>query len=256
MRTLILIYHGTSDGGGGHENLHGLPKRNLRDQMDHLARTNRRVLSWRELASGPGIGDRPGLTIALTFDDGCQSDLENARLLKARGFDALFFIATEYIGQRGYLSVGEILELHTLGMGIGSHSHRHALLTPMSDAQIEQNLSRSKRILEDIVQTPIRHLSFPGGGYSSRVLRVGRSVGYQDFFSSDWGVNMQSQFAKGVFRRTSVLNSLDVAQFEALLSLRNYRARQTLFQVKELTKRALGEDRYWRLRQALVDFVR
>jgi peptidoglycan/xylan/chitin deacetylase (PgdA/CDA1 family) len=236
--------------------LHGLPERNLRDQIDHLARSHRRVLSWRELTSDSGTSSPPGLTVALTFDDGCQSDLENARLLKARGFDALFFIATEYIGQRGYLSASEILELHALGMGIGSHSHRHALLTPMRDAQVEENLRHSKRILEDLVQTPIRHLSFPGGGYSSRVLRIGRLVGYRDFFSSDWGVNTESQFAKGVFRRTSVLNNLDIGQFEALLSLRHYGARQTLFQVKELTKRALGEDRYWRLRQALVDFVR
>lgn len=259
MNTLVLIYHGTTDGGGGLANLHSLPRHSVREQIEHLARTTRSVLSWRDLTSEvrtSSASASPDLRVALTFDDGCQSDLENARLLKAHGFDALFFIATEYIGRRGYLNADEILELQDLGMGIGSHSHQHALLTPMPDAEIEENLHRSKRILEDLLQDEIRHLSFPGGGYSSRVLRIGRRVGYQNFFSSDWGVNARSQLAHRVFRRTSVLNNVDIAQFEELLSLRNYRTRQALFQLKELTKRTLGEDHYYRLRQTLLNIVR
>ena len=251
--SLLLIYHGTTDSGGGNANLHLLPQAKFVEQIGHLARNRYPVISWREGVQSQNDSD---VNIGITFDDGYRSDLENARVLSANGYDALFFVATEYIGQPNYMNRKEIKELRQMGMGIGSHSHHHTLLAPMSAQQIRQELSQSKQILEELLQEPVLDFSFPGGSYDQRVVKIGRELGYHRFFSSDWGVNCEKQVESGVWRRSSVLNSANIDQFDALLKRRHYFTRQILFSAKEWAKRSLGDDRYVRFRQALINLGR
>jgi peptidoglycan/xylan/chitin deacetylase (PgdA/CDA1 family) len=250
MSLLVLIYHRMSETGGGNANVHWLPFHQFREQMDHIRRAAYPVLSWHTFEAGAASAD--GVQIALTFDDGHRSDLECARLLKSLGYDALFFIATGYLGQDGYLHREDVAELRRLGMKIGSHSHRHIQLTPLSDADVIDELRRSRDILEDLVQQPVEHFSFPGGSYDTRILEMSRRAGYKYLFTSDWGLNHRAQFSMRALRRTSVLNHLDTAQFDALLRQSNYYVRQLGFKTKELMKRSLGMDRYVQIRHALV----
>lgn len=249
MSLLVLIYHRMSESGGGDGNVHWLPFRQFRQQIDHIQRTGYPVLSWRDF---PAAAAAPGMKIALTFDDGYRSDLDCARLLHSLGYDALFFIATDYLRQTGYLQRDDVAELRRLGMTIGSHSHRHIQLTPLDDAHVNDELRTSRAILESIVQQPVEHFSFPGGVYDNRVLEMSRQGGYKYFFTSDWGVNDAAQLATCVVRRTSVLNHLDTAQFDALLRQSNYYVRRLGFKTKEWMKKRLGPNRYVQVRRALL----
>ncbi len=250
MSLLVLIYHRMSENGGGNGNPHWLPFAQFRTQMNHLKETRCPVLCWNRFPAGARVsGD---MQIALTFDDGNASDLDCARLLNALGYDALFFIATDFIGKPGYLQREDVVELRRLGMTVGSHSHRHVQLTPLGDAELIDELQRSRQILEEITGQPIEHFSFPGGVYDSRVLEMSRQAGYQYFFTSDWGVNAGAQFSTCVLRRTSILNHLDSAQFDALLRQSNYFVRQLGFKTKEWMKRSLGPERYVQIRRTLL----
>lgn len=254
MSLFLLGYHRITDGPSA--NLHYLPSHQFREQMRHLKHAGYSVVSWHDFTADAGSkAERIKVHVGVTFDDGHDSDVESARFLHSLGYDALFFIATEYLDRSGYLNRSDVLELHRLGMGIGSHAHHHVHLAPLSNAQVHAELMRSKRILEDIVQAPVKHLSFPGGSYNSRVLNIGRGLGYEYFFTSDWGVNTQTHRLARVFRRTSVLNVLSLEQFDALLRLRNYYARQLGFHAKELAKKALGTNTYFKLRRALLNLV-
>ncbi|HZP87857.1 MAG TPA: polysaccharide deacetylase family protein [Burkholderiales bacterium] len=254
MSTLILIYHAVSDAGGGAVNPHHLPWRNFEAQVRYVSEHQFNVLSWRELTDN----DRRNaeMRLVFTFDDGARSDLDSARLLAQHGFDALFFVSTSLLGTPGYLTPQEILELSRAGMGIGSHAHRHEVMTPRTESESRVEFARSKGILEDIVQSPVFHFSFPGGAYNRRLLNIGRSCGYRYFFTSDWGVNGERQRAAGVFRRTSVLNTFDARDIEALVRRRNYFRRQLAFRAKELGKKVLSDEGYSRLRRAFLDVRR
>ena len=81
---------------------------------------------------------------------------------------------------------------------------------------------------------------------------MSRQSGYKYFFTSDWGVNDAVQLATCVVRRTSVLNHLDIEQFDALLRQSNYYVRQLGFKTKEWMKKSLGPDRYIQVRRALL----
>jgi len=250
MSLLVLIYHRMSESGGGNGNVHWLPFAQFRTQMDHLKQAGYPALSWKRFPVEAGMAG--GMQIGLTFDDGNSSDLDCARLLNSLGYEALFFIATDFIGKPGYLQHEDVVELRRLGMTIGSHSHRHVQLTPLGDAELVDELHRSRHILEDITQEPIEHFSFPGGVYDDRVLERSRQAGYKYFFTSDWGVNADTQFSTGVLRRTSVLNHLNGAQFDALLRQSNYYMRQLGFKTKEWMKRGLGAERYVQIRRTLL----
>jgi peptidoglycan/xylan/chitin deacetylase (PgdA/CDA1 family) len=254
MSLLLLAYHRVTHATPG--NLHHLPAAQFQAQMHRLCDNSHRVSSWREFASAASAPAAGGLSVGVTFDDGCDSDIECARLLHSLGRDALFFIATSYLGSHGYLSSSGVTELQRLGMGIGSHGHTHVHLASLPDEQLSAELTHSKSVLEDLIQAPVEHLSFPGGSYNARVLDRARAAGYRYFYTSDWGVNAQRQHRLGVFRRSSLVNSLELDQFDALLSLRHYYARQLGFHGKELAKRTLGDAGYSRLRRTLLNLVR
>ena len=143
-----------------------------------------------------------------------------------------------------------------MNMTLGSHSHSHVALRPLDDRRLSDELRRSRAILEDIVQQPIEHVSFPGGSYDDRVLRSAVEAGYRYCHTSDWGVNRGRQIRRRVLRRTAVVNHYDTADLDALLTLRHYYLRQLGFQAKELTKSTLGVDRYVGLRQAFLSMLK
>jgi peptidoglycan/xylan/chitin deacetylase (PgdA/CDA1 family) len=250
MSLLVLIYHRVDETSAARANVHCLSLSQFGAQMDHLRRAGYTVMSWRDLRSEALNGPAQ---IALTFDDGNRSDLECARLLAGHGFDALFFIATDYLGQPGYLQRDDVAELRRLGMTIGSHGHRHLQLTSLSDVEVTDELTTSRAILEDIVGQPIEHFSFPGGAYDDRVVAMSRRAGYQYLFTSDWGLNRAAQLSARLLRRTSILNHLDSDQFDNVLHQRNYFARQLGFKAKEWMKKRLGQGRYVQIRQVLLD---
>jgi len=253
MTTLFLMYHGMSDLGGGAADPHTLTRQKFTEQIEHLKNSNYRLISWGHFGNPPPSDGTQN--VCITFDDGCASDLECARVLHTYGYDALFFIATEFIGRPGYLSREDIIALREMGMGIGSHAHHHAMMGSLSEAEVEAQFRNSKGILEDILHEPVVHFSFPGGSYNRRMLEIGRQAGFRYFFTSDWGNNGEKQYQTGVFRRTSLLNHQTISQFDDLVRSRHNLLHQALFETKEFTKRVVGEGSYVKVRKIPLEIL-
>lgn len=62
---------------------------------------------------------------------------------------------------------------------IGSHSHRHAILTRLSDDELVDNLGRSRRLLEDLSGGDVRTLAYPNGDHDARVEAATAGAGYE-----------------------------------------------------------------------------
>lgn len=251
MRTIILMYHGVTAVGGGAANMHRISERCFREQMTYLKQSDYAVLPWKEMIRAGRLEDDRA-AVGLTFDDANASDVACARFLQLLGYSALFFVPTDYLDQDGRLSRSDVAQLSDWGMGIGSHSHRHAQLAPLNDSQLEEELARSKAILEEIIKSPVEHLSFPGGSYNARVLSAARKIGYRYFYTSEWGSNAASEAARGVLRRIPLVDGMSIEGFRDILEMRDYQKKRLQFHLKELAKRTLGERNYLRLRRALV----
>jgi peptidoglycan/xylan/chitin deacetylase (PgdA/CDA1 family) len=136
-----------------------------------------------------GAARLPPRPVIITFDDGYASNRSVAvPVLERYGFRATFFIVTDYIGatncwdvgerQERLLSRDEILEMHASGFEIQSHTRTHPRLPLLSPALAREELSGSRRALEDIVQAPVTAIAYPWSDYDDRTLDLTRETGY------------------------------------------------------------------------------
>ena len=72
-----------------------------------------------------------------------------------------------------------IEEMHRAGMTIGSHTRRHISLPAESMATVIDELSGSKRIIEEHVGEPVVHFAYPGGQFTPRDVEALERVGYR-----------------------------------------------------------------------------
>jgi hypothetical protein len=77
------------------------------------------------------------------------------------------------------LTVAQLKELASSGVfEVGSHTVTHPYLSRLSPAAQLQELSGSKRYLEDAVCASVCYLAYPGGDYCRNTLDLVRKAGY------------------------------------------------------------------------------
>ena len=158
-------------------------------QMRMLAVLGFQGLSMRDLE--PYLnGKKTGRVVGLTFDDGYQNNLLNAMpILQRHGFTATCYGVSSMIGGSNSWDEGKVASkpLMTLsewmrwrdgGMDIGSHTCTHAKLTEISSEQSRQEITASKRALEDALQYEVRHFCYPYGWYSAEHTSMVKQAGY------------------------------------------------------------------------------
>jgi peptidoglycan/xylan/chitin deacetylase (PgdA/CDA1 family) len=158
-----------------------------------------RQMAWMQSAGLEGVSlgrahrtafNAPG-QVAITFDDGCESDwvIAAPRLLEC-GFGATFYVVSRWIGRRaGFLTPAQLRELASAGFEVGSHSATHAFLTDLDPAALRRELTESKDEIENMIGRPVTHLSCPGGRANRRVADGAREAGYESMATSRIGVN-------------------------------------------------------------------
>lgn len=124
--------------------------------------------------------------VSITFDDAHVSQVRYALpVLERTGTAGHFFVPTAWVGHSVHTATwSDLRALMRRGHRVGSHSHRHALLTRCSPAVLRDELVTSKKTLEDRLGEPIDSISMPGGRYNRRVLAECEDAGYRRIFTS------------------------------------------------------------------------
>ena len=124
----------------------------------------------------------------ITFDDGNRSDFEIATpILQKRGLTATFFVLSERLGDPMSLTRDDLRAMADAGMKIGSHGTRHRPWSQLSRSELDDELSRSKRVLSELLGQEVDEASCPFGKYNRAVLRALREHGYRRVYTSDGG---------------------------------------------------------------------
>lgn len=190
--------------------------------------------------------------VALTFDDGCESDLAVAApLLREVGFGATFFITVGHVDTPGFLSRTQLAELAASGFEIGSHSMTHAYLSDLDDSALLDEIRLSRRILEDICDVPVVHLSCPGGRWDRRVASIAREAGYQSVADSRPVANgpAADPYRMGRFAIQSDTKPRHIDGIVRNQRIRSVRVRSL---VLGTLRRVLGNRLYDRAREAML----
>ena len=172
---VILMYHRVAEAPpDAVEGDYVLPVPLFEAQMRWLAASGRPVIP---LAAA--VARRPGPSVVLTFDDGCDSDATVAApLLAELGLPATFFVCPARIGTPGYLSWDELRGIAARGFEVGSHGLDHALLGDLAESDLRRQLVESKRWLEEGLGRRVDALSLPGGSGGGRARSAAREAGY------------------------------------------------------------------------------
>ncbi|HJQ69742.1 MAG TPA: polysaccharide deacetylase family protein [Blastocatellia bacterium] len=199
-----------------------------------------------------GRGGR-GRTVAITFDDGCQTDLVVAApVLKEVGFNSTFYIVEGFINGRGYLTAGQVKELSRQGFEIGCHSMTHSYLTDLSHERLLVEIVVAKDRLEQLIGERVDHFSCPGGRWSPAVARLAQEAGYRTVTTSRVGINL-AESDPYKLSRVAVMRDTTITDFDRICRAEGLLLKQARYATLAAVKGMLGNTVYERMRSKVLD---
>jgi peptidoglycan/xylan/chitin deacetylase (PgdA/CDA1 family) len=155
--------------------------------------------------------------VSVTFDDGWQSVVNAVPLLDRYNIRSTQYIISDVADNklREYMNFDTIRTLKAAGHEIGSHSLRHCNQTTLTPQVLQDNATKSKKILEDNKLGPITSFAYPLGQYNDSTQAI-----YEPRFNyirtSDAGYN-DRYFDTTNIHSMGVLDTTTDEQFKAWL---------------------------------------
>jgi peptidoglycan/xylan/chitin deacetylase (PgdA/CDA1 family) len=173
-------------------------------------------------------GDR---TLALTFDDGFRSVFDLAmEPLAATGFRATLFVVADLIGrynewqvaagdrQESLMDEYQICEWLAAGHQLGSHTCTHPWLSRLAPAAAREEITSSKKKLEDRFGVPVMHFCYPYGDWNLPVRDMVLEAGYATACTTDFGVNTIHTHPAELRRITARYRSRNLRQLKVCVA--------------------------------------
>lgn len=188
----------------------------------------------------------------LTFDDGNASDFEIVfPMLMQTDCNATFFIVTNKIGTRGFLSWQQVRDLHKAGMAMGSHSVSHPDMRSLPLSRQREELRSSRLCIEDRLGCSVSSFSFPFGKFNKSLVSLAWDTGYHVVCTSEHGV---TQFPMPLLPRNSINGAMpwkSVLQTIEAAPMTRFKWKVEDM-VKNSVRRVMGDNGYRALRSNLV----
>jgi peptidoglycan/xylan/chitin deacetylase (PgdA/CDA1 family) len=152
-----------------------------------LRRLGLRGVSLVELLAARERGRADGL-VGLTFDDGYTDFLDHAVPVLARhGMTATLYVVAGRLGGTNEWDAGPRLRLvdadqvravAAAGHEVGSHTLTHARLTGAGAATLAEEVTGSRRVLEEVLQADVPGFCYPWGDFDAAAVEAARAAGY------------------------------------------------------------------------------
>jgi peptidoglycan/xylan/chitin deacetylase (PgdA/CDA1 family) len=180
----IAMYHSVGDCSDDPYRITVTPDR-LDRQLSWLRRRGLRGVSVSELLAAPS---RTGL-VGLTFDDGYADFVDHALPVLARhDCGATLFVLPGRLGgdnawdplgpRKALLTADGIRKAAAAGIEIGSHGLTHVDLTTAEDIALHSEVTDSRKLLEELTDSPVSGFCYPYGTLDQRVVDAVREAGY------------------------------------------------------------------------------
>lgn len=218
----VLMYHSISEDDSG--SMYVKPE-NFRRQMDFLEKAGYSVISLNELIEGTKAGRKFSYgTVVITFDDGFEDNyLEAFPLLVKHSFPATVFLITGYVGEKdGYMNWDQVRLMMANGIGFGAHTRNHVYLPSVDDtAKLWEEVSGSKKDIEEATGTTVDHFCYPIGGFNGKIKNAVMKAGYKGACTTNRGYD---RYNRDVFEinRVKITNSDATKPFNFRAKLSGY----------------------------------
>ena len=175
------------------------PKRvQLHLKPDHSMRTSRTILHRM-------IRETPELNISALLD----------QLQERTGVE----IDERAEADRLLMNWDHVRGLRKAGMGVGSHSYSHPILSMADKEAVRVEMARSKSAIEEQLNERIRALAYPVGCYTNGTKTLAREAGYEIAYSYSSGASFLRSADLLEVRRIGVERFMSPAHFRAMLAV-------------------------------------
>jgi len=147
------------------------------------------IIKW--LKDGQPIKGKP---VVISFDDGLLETYTTVfPILLKYNLSATIFIVTKYIGRKitwgqfepvNYLNWRQCKEMSKYGISFQSHTCTHPDLTTLTRKEAWNELFKSKKIIEDKLAIPVKHLAYPFGRYNGMIIDLAKKAGYNATYAA------------------------------------------------------------------------
>jgi peptidoglycan/xylan/chitin deacetylase (PgdA/CDA1 family) len=158
------------------------------------------------------LGDGTG-GVVVTFDDGYRDFTDTVMpLLERYRIPAMLYLATGLVDDRrsnggDRLGWGDLRDALATGLvSIGSHTHGHVDLSRADEAVADDEMRRSKELIEDRLGTACRHFAYPWAVSSPAAERVAARL-FDSAALPAWRTNRRGRIDPLRLGRTPVLRS-------------------------------------------------
>ena len=188
---IVLAYHDVGDDPSNRTDYYVSPAQ-LRDQLTAAVRWGLRFVDLGELTDAVLAGAPLDGLAAIVFDDSLVGVHHHAvPVLAELGLPATVFAVSGALGASPpwwpgaarVMTAGELAEVAALGFGVASHTRSHPSLPSLGPAQLREELTGSRRALEDLVGRPADLLAYPYGHHDPAVRHAATDAGYRAAFS-------------------------------------------------------------------------
>lgn len=224
-----------------------LSRESFRSQMSWLVHNG-----WRGLSVGEALGYPAGNSVAITFDDGTETDLITAApILQENGLTATFYVTAGFVGNAGYMSSVQLRQLHALGFEIGCHSMSHAYLDDLDLAALHREIGDAGKKLEDMIGGRVEHFSCPGGRYDQMTAHLVREAGYLSLATSRSHANSPATNPY-LLGRVAIMRDTSNATFSQLCSGTGLWKTRLGESARSAARKVLGNSLYDRFRSRIL----
>jgi len=254
----VLLYHRVRtreayDAIRGAERNFSIPSDRFRAQLERLKNAGYRFIGLDETYAILN-GDAPasGLLACVTFDDGSESTLSKAHpILQELDIPATVFVTTDpaswVFEVEPRLQDTEIQMLHQGGWTIGSHCVSHNSLIECSPDELNTELQRSRRSLEELLNRPVPDLAIPLNFHNRRIRTACLHAGYRTVFTADPGI-LRAGCDPGAIPRIAIEGQLTAGALLRTLTPFGLVQRRVINTLKRLPPRLLGGARWMPIR--------
>lgn len=139
-----------------------------------------------------GEGDLPKLPVILSFDDGYRDFYTDVfPILQKYQVKAVLYMVSGFLDStKNYLTKAQLKEVAASGLvEIGAHSVSHAHLPLLQFNLLVFEIRGSKRVLENLLGTPVTSFAYPNGAYSPQVVSEVENEGFTSAVTVDKGTD-------------------------------------------------------------------
>lgn len=159
------------------------------EQMKYLHDNGYHSISQAQLNDYlKGKGKLPDKPVFITFDDGYIDNYDCAYpIMKKYNMTGTIFLIMNLMEKPGYLTWNQVQTMSKDGFEFGSHTISHKPLTSFDAAQMNQELTQSKQIMEQKLGKPVTFIAYPEGKYNDLVKTQTKAAGYDLAFTVNTG---------------------------------------------------------------------